>query len=124
MERVATQPIASGDNITQALRYLVAAACAAGPLDAMVLADRDGLVLAAAGDRDACAEVAQRVASMAIELATFRGRVIGAEAAWPVAIRRAAVAGMGLYVAAVGGTSAVRDAQLARAVAGVERILA
>lgn len=123
MERAVPVPVTTGDNITQALRYLLAAACDAGPLAGMVLADRDGLILAAAGDRDGCNEVADRVASMAIELATFRGRVIGVEAAWAVAIRRAAVPGMGLYVAAIGGTAPARDAQLARTVAAVERLL-
>jgi hypothetical protein len=115
------------DNITQALRYLLDACRAAGRLDAMALADRDGLLLAATGDPGACEEVAARVAVIPIDVGSFRGTVIGAAGAWPVHMRRLRLPGfegMSLYVCAIGGTPDDRTRQVSRAGAGIERILA
>src|SRR6185437_6240384 len=76
------------DNVTQALRYLLDACRATGKLEAMALADRDGLLLAAAGDHAACEEVAARVAVIPIDVGSFRGTVIGEAGAWSVHMRR------------------------------------
>lgn len=115
------------DNITQALRYLLDACLQSGRLEAMALADRDGLLLAAASDPAACEEVAARVAGIPIDVGSFRGTVIGEAGAWPVHMRRLRLSGFGemtLYVCAVGGGSDARTRAVTRAGSGIERILA
>ena len=115
------------DNITQALRYLLDACRSSGRLEAMALADRDGLLLAAAGDPAACEEVAARVAGIPVDVGSFRGTVIGEAGAWPVHMRRLRMpqfGDMALYVCAVGGAPDDRTRAVTRAGAGIERILA
>jgi hypothetical protein len=114
------------DNITQALRYLLDACREAARLEAMALADRDGLLLATAGDPAACEEVAARVAGIPIDVGSFRGTVIGEVGTWQVHMRRLRLSGLegiSLYVCAIGGTSDTRTSAVARAGAGIERIL-
>jgi len=112
------------DNLTQAVRYLLAACRDAGGLDAMALVDRDGLILAVAGDLEACQAVAVRLADMTFEPASFRGLVLGADGHWPMHLQRLAVTGLALYACALGGRADDRARQVARAAAGIERILA
>jgi hypothetical protein len=104
-----------------ALRYQLEHTREKGGLEALVLADEDGLVVASSGDSAVCAElgaVAPLIGS------TFMGMPMppllrGAE----VAIRQVAVYGQSLYLAAAGGGVA-RDAHLSTSQTGVERILA
>ncbi len=112
------------DNITQALRYLLDACRETGHLEAMALADRDGLLLAAAGDREACEEVAARIAIIPVDVGSYRGTVIGEAGAWSVHMRRLRISGLALYVCAIGGGPDDRTKQIARAAVGIERILA
>ncbi len=112
------------DNITQALRYLLDACRSSGQLEAMALADRDGLLLATAGDPAACEEVAARVAGIPVDVGSFRGTVIGEAGTWPVHMRRLRIEDMALYVCAVGGAPDDRTRAVTRAGAGIERILA
>jgi hypothetical protein len=112
------------DNITQALRYLLDACRESGQLDAMALTDRDGLLLATAGDLAACEEVAARVAGIPIDVGSFRGTVIGEAGTWPVHMRRLRISSMSIYVCAIGGASDDRTRQVGRAALGIERILA
>jgi len=89
-------------------------------IEALVLADRDGLVLAAAGDVAECEELGA--------VAPLMGRaplgmplpplLRGGE----VAVRPLSLHGQELYLAAVGGGVA-RDALLHHSMAGVQRIL-
>jgi hypothetical protein len=112
------------DNITQALRYLLDACRDAGRLDAMALADRDGLLLAFAGDRAACEEVAARVAAIPVDVGSFRGTVIGEGGSWPIHMRKLRVSDLAIYVCAIGGKPDDRMKQVSRAATGIERILA
>lgn len=111
------------DNLTQALRYLLDACKDHGRLDAMALADHDGLLLAWAGDLAACEEIAARVARIPIAVGSYRGTVIGTTGAWPVHMRRVHITDLALYACAIGGTADDRTRQVSRAAVGIERIL-
>lgn len=103
-----------------ALRYQLEATKVRGNLEAVVLANDEGLSLASAGESAVCQELAA--------IAPFLGRghfglplppmLRGAE----VAVRPLLVHGMPLYLATVGG-SVARDALLVSSLRGVERIL-
>ena len=104
-----------------ALRYQLEHARESGGLEALVLADRDGLVVASSGDAAVCAELGA--------VAPLLGRSLlgmpmppllrGAD----VAVRPVAIYGQNLFLASVGGGVA-RDAHLSTWTLGVRRILA
>ncbi|GAB4195886.1 MAG: hypothetical protein OHK0013_02500 [Sandaracinaceae bacterium] len=89
-------------------------------LEALVLADEQGLLVAEAGDPAICSELAA--------IAPWMGRSPLAMPLPPllrgadVCVRSMHVHGAALHLAAVGG-SVARDALLARSLRGVERIL-
>lgn len=90
-------------------------------LEALVLADDDGLIVSAAGDTAVCREVAAYApliarSALGVPLPPL---LRGAE----VAIRIVEVHGLPLYLVSVGGGVA-RDALLAHSMRGVHRILA
>jgi hypothetical protein len=89
-------------------------------LEALVLADDDGLVVASAGDAAVCREVAAHAPLLARSIlgVDLPPLLRGAE----VAIRVVEVHGQPLYLASVGGGVA-RDALLAHSARGVHRIL-
>lgn len=103
-----------------ALRFQLESTKDRGKLEALVLANDEGLALASAGEGAVCAELAA--------IAPFLGRghfgmplppmLRGAE----VAVRPLLVHGVPLYLASVGG-SVARDALLVSSLRGVERIL-
>jgi hypothetical protein len=108
------------DQRDVALRYQIEHARDQGRLEALVLADGDGLTLAEAGDRAVCAELAAIAPLMGRTLAMPMPPLLrGAD----VAVRSLRVHGQPLYLVSVGGTVA-RDALLATSVKGVQRILA
>jgi len=92
-----------------------------GRLEALVLADRDGLVVSMAGDPAVCREVGAIAPLLAHSILgmpmppLLRGAEVG--------VRTVHVHGQPLYLASVGGGVA-RDALLAHSIAGVHRILA
>ena len=88
----------------RALDYQLTACLRAGALDAIVLGDDDGLVVAAAGHAETCAELAA-YRDAAADACTF------------------AIDGMRMHVIAHGGTPEIRRRELARAAAGAHRIL-
>lgn len=90
-------------------------------LEALVLADDDGLALSAAGDPSTCRELAAIAPLMAKSILGMPMPPLlrGAE----VAMRIVHVHGQPLYLASVGGGVA-RDALLAHSLGGVRRILA
>ena len=92
-----------------------------GRLEALVLADDDGLALATAGDPAVCRELSAIAPLMARSILgiPMPGMLRGAE----VAVRIVHVHGVPLYLASVGGGVA-RDALLSHSMAGVRRILA
>jgi len=113
-----------GTTVTQSLRYQLAACCEDGRIDAMVVADRDGLPLAASGDPYACDEVAARMVLVGPRIREFDGVLLGSGHRWDVQMTKVSVEGTELLVCAVGGTAAARRSQLARGAAGAVRILA
>jgi len=111
-------------SITLALSYQLDDCCKDGKIEAMVLADGDGLQLAAAGDSYACDEVAARMVLVGTRIRSFDGTLLGDGHRWDVQMTKVAVDGSELLVCAVGGTSAQRKRQIARGAAGALRILA
>lgn len=93
----------------------------------MVVADQDGLPLAASGDAQACDEVAARMVLVGARIRQFDGVIFGPGGPahrWDVQMQRVEVDGAELLVCAVGGTPDARRTQIARSVAGAVRILA
>ena len=110
-------------TITLALTYQLDACCKDGDIQAMVVADGDGLPLAAAGDAYACDEVAARMVLVGTKIRTFDGTLFGGGSRWDVQMTKVAVDGSELLVCAVGGSPAQRKKQIPRAAAGALRIL-
>ena len=109
---------------TEALRYQLAACCADGRIEAMVVADGDGLPLASSGDTFACDEVAARMVLVGPKIKTFDGTLFGAGHAWDVRMMKVDVEGTELLVCAVGGSAEARKTQMHRGAEGALRILA
>jgi hypothetical protein len=103
-----------------ALRYQLEYTRDRGSLEALVLADDDGLLIASSGDAAVCAELGA-VAPLVVQSALgmpLPPLLKGAE----VAVRPVEIYGQRLFLAAVGGNVA-RDAHLTSSKTGVERIL-
>jgi hypothetical protein len=112
------------DTTTQALRYQLATCCEEGRIEAMVVADGDGLPLASSGDTYACDEVAARMVLVGQRIKEFSGTLLGAGHMWNVQMVKVEVDGSELLVCAVGGTAEARGRQIARGAQGARRILA
>ncbi len=112
------------ETATEALRYQLAACCEDGRIQAMVVADGDGLPLASSGDTFACDEVAARMVLVGPKIKTFDGTLFGAGHAWDVRMMKVDVEGTELLVCAVGGSPEARKTQMQRGAAGALRILA
>lgn len=113
-----------GTTVTQSLRYQLDACCVDGQIDAMVVADDNGLPLAASGDAFACDEVAARMVLVAPRIREFNGVLLGPGQRWDVQMKKIECEGAELLVCAVGGTAEARRRQIARGAAGAARILA
>ncbi|MGE5184635.1 MAG: hypothetical protein ACM31C_21335 [Acidobacteriota bacterium] len=111
-------------SITLALTYQLDDCCKDGGIQAMVVADGDGLPLAAAGDTFACDEVAARMVLVGPRIRAFDGTLLGDGHRWDVQMTKVAVDGSELLVCAVGGSADQRKRQIARGAAGALRILA
>jgi hypothetical protein len=109
---------------TQALRYQLAACCEDGRIEAMVVADGDGLPLASSGDTSACDEVAARIVLVGQRIKEFNGVLLGPGQRWDVQMTKIEIEGSELLVCAVGGTAAARRRQIKRGAQGTLRILA
>jgi len=112
------------NTTTQALRYQLAACCKDGRIDAMVVADGDGLPLASSGDTYACDEVAARMVLVGPRIKEFNGTLLGQGQRWDVQMVKVDVDGSELLVCAVGGTAEARKRQITRGAEGALRILA
>ncbi len=110
-------------NVTKALTYQLDDCCRDGSIEAMVLANEDGLPLAAAGDNYACDEVAARMVHVGPRIKEFNGTLLGGGTRWDVQMTKVWVDGSELLVCAVGGTAEQRKKQIARGAAGALRIL-
>jgi hypothetical protein len=111
-------------STTLALTYQLDDCCRDGAIDAMVVADRDGLPLAAAGNAYACDEVAARMVLVGPRIRAFDGTLLGGGQRWDVQMTTVSVDGSELLVCAVGGSAAQRKRQITRGAAGALRILA
>jgi hypothetical protein len=111
-------------TITLALSYQLDDCCRDGAIQAMVVADGDGLPLAAAGDAFACDEVAARMVLVGPRIREFNGTLLGGGTRWDVQMTKLEVDGSELLVCAVGGTPEQRTKQIARGAEGALRILA
>ena len=111
------------ESITLALSYQLDDCCRDGSIQAMVVADGDGLPLAAAGDSFACDEVAARMCHVGARIKEFSGTLLGSGSRWDVQMTKVYVDGSELLVCAVGGSPAQRKKQIARGAAGALRIL-
>ncbi len=112
------------ETITLALSYQLDDCCREGGIQAMVVADGDGLPLAAAGDVYACDEVAAKMVHVGQRIREFNGTVLGAGTRWDVQMTKLEVDGSELLVCVVGGTPEQRKKQIARGASGAMRILA
>jgi hypothetical protein len=112
------------NTTTQALRYQLAACCEDGRIEAMVVADGDGLPLASSGDTYACDEVAARMVLVGTRIKEFSGTLLGSGHRWDVQMMKVEVDGSELLVCAVGGTAEARKRQITRGAEGALRILA
>lgn len=111
-------------TLTLALSYQLDDCCRDGGIQAMVIADGDGLPLAAAGDAYACDEVAARMVLVGPRIRSFDGTLLGGGSHWDVQMTKVDVDGSELLVCAVGGSPDQRRRQIARGAAGAMRILA
>ena len=111
------------DLITQALTYQLTACCEDGRMHAMVVADEDGLPLAASGDTGACDEVAASMAQVASRTDQFAGTLYRGGRHWEVEMTKVSVDGTSLVVCAVGGSAEQRCRQVTRGAQGTRRIL-
>ena len=104
-----------------ALRYQLEHAREHGRFEALVLADDEGLVLAAAGDKGVCEELGAMAPLMGRSPLGMRLPPLlrGGE----VAVRPLELNGQELFIASLGGNVA-RDALLSASEKGVHRILA
>lgn len=104
-----------------ALRYQLEHTRDKGGIEALVLSDPDGLVVASSGDSSVCAELGAIAPLVARSLMGMPMPPLlkGAE----VAVRPVSIYGQELFIACSGGGVA-RDAHLASSRAGVQRILA
>lgn len=112
------------ETVTLALTYQLDECCRDGQIEAMVVANEDGLPLAAAGDVYACDEVAARMVLVGPRISSFDGTLLGGGQCWNVQMTKVHIDGSELLVCAVGGTPAQRTRQIARGAAGALRILA
>ena len=104
-----------------ALAFQLAACCDDGAV-AMLIADGDGTALARAGDDFVCERVAAELARRGRRIQDFHGTVLGEGQAWDVQMTRVEVDGMELLLCVVGGSDAIRQRQLRRAIESAQRI--
>jgi hypothetical protein len=110
-------------DTTQALALQLRACCEDARLDAMVLADEDGLCLAAAGPETTCQEVAATLPVLGRKAGDFTGVLLAAGRALETMVHRFRCDESSLYLCAIGGDESLRARQIARSIGGVTRIL-
>jgi hypothetical protein len=113
------------DTQGQALFYQLDASRTRASLEAMILADRNGLCVAASGeDSDMCDEFAAHMAIVCDRVTYFQGSVLSPSTRREVHMQRFQVGDDELFLCAIGGDSALRDYEISRSASGVNRILA
>lgn len=120
MQKRATERRARrSEEHSTALRYQLESTRERGHLAALALTDRDGLLLAWAGENDLCEELGAAAPLIA------RGAPVEIEASTgseEVVVRALECFGEPLFLASIGGGVA-RDALLAHSARGIQRIL-
>ena len=115
------------DERCEALLLQLDACRERGVLDAMILADRDGLCVATAGGPEAsdstCTEIAAQLPMIGDDMPSTDGLVLASGSLWNVHVRRFDMQGYPLYLCAVGGSGAERAGAVDSSVSGVGRIL-
>src|SRR3990172_4103956 len=96
------------ESITLALSYQLDDCCRDGSIQAMVVADGDGLPLASAGDTYAGDEIAARMVHVGARINEFNGTLLGGGCRWDVQMRKVRVDNSELLVCAVGGSAEQR----------------
>lgn len=110
------------DNAFKALEYQLQACCEDGRIDAMVVANADGLPLASSGQPEVCDEVAARMTLGSSLLPEFSGTLLGSGQHWQVSAEKIDMDGSEVLLCVIGGTEDARHRQLARGVRGAIRI--
>lgn len=104
----------------EALRFQIDHVRAEARLDALVLADEQGIELASSGERGVCEELAA-IAPLYTMATRMPSNTLLGEA--DISVRAVRAHGQWLFLASIGGTVA-RDALLSNSARGVQRILA
>lgn len=113
-------------NTGEALAYQLDACRDGAQVEAMVLADADGLCLAGSGEgypADEIAEIAAHGAILGTRAENFEGVLMAPERHYNVRVRGFEAAGSRLYLCAVGGGGEDRARRIQRSISGVKRIL-
>ena len=117
--------IQRSDSPSEAIFYQLEASCHRAALDAMIIADENGLCVASTGDIDMCEEIAAHMALVCDDAQVFEGSMERPIAeTWTVRMKRFFADDVPLYIGAVGGNQAMRTFELNRSARGVARILA
>ena len=106
---------------TRALELQLSACLSRAPLRGMVLADHNGMCLAASGHQPAD-EIAAYMAIAGRKMENFEGLLPCDSRSWNVRFRRFHIHDCTFYVAAVGGGGEDRASELQRSISGVRRI--
>ena len=112
---------------SQAIVHQLDASRQKAGLDAMILADHDGLCIAFSGPAVACEEFAARVSRISMphrSITGFETELWTEDDRWDVHVRRFDVDGFELCLCAVGGVAGERAVEVERSLRGVTRILA
>ena len=112
------------NDVALALRYQLDSCRDQAGMDALVVADEDGLCLAASGPLETCHEVAAVLPFLGRKRRDFQGTVLSGRGGLRVLVRSFDFGGQELYCCAIGGREEHRAEELDRSVNGVTRILA
>ena len=111
-------------EIYQALSYQLRSCREDAQLDAIVLADEDGICLASAGPADTCEGVAATLPILGRKAGDFDGVLLAPSGGLKALVQRFRIDSSELYLCAIGGDDDLRARQIARSITGVSRILA
>lgn len=111
-------------DVALALRYQLDACRGTADMEALVVADEDGLCLAGSGPVETCHEVAAVLPFLGGRRGDFQGTVLSGHGGMRVMVKTLKFGASELYVCAVGGAEERRTGELERSVVGVSRILA
>ena len=111
------------ENVTEALIYQLDIARRSSGLRGLLVTDKDGMCIAAAGDTDACDEVAARAPLVGNKASEFDGTLLSAQTALPIRLKRFVVKQVELYMCAIGGDESRRSTSVSRCIGGATRIL-